>query len=573
MRLLWCTPRQSVRDSSGLDADLFVHFLGGTALYCAIATVFLCPILLPWNVLASQDGYGVSGLSLLAWNGTQTAAGYLWMHTVVTILLASAFPWVVRRACREAIQLRDEALWSVSAQSACVVLLCPPSPIPSEVWQVFDRLGSGLRLATGKQRLLEQEARRRLDHARDDLEVTLSTILAECVKTQHRKHSENESTHACLKSLISSAHTESVRHARSEFHMQRHAWHLASEMKGGTETESTNGTMKGTVILQYRDRLSAFLAAQTVHFQESPGTIRRVCSPLDDIDWRNITIGHRSASRRLHATRVLLVVLVVLWTIPIALAGSLAQLPTLATLIPALEALNRLPASVLGPIQAVLPSLFVSLVIELFDPMLRWILARRGILSLKETELAVQRYDFAFGFVQRVLNVSIASGLTAAIGQILANPNNILVVLATNFPKASNYHLNHLPYVAALTAARHLMPLRAFFTGVTRLLQSPTPRRKQQQREVRDVWHWGTLLPTYANLSCIGKSRALPFLLRWKHTYPSVLLANRPSSCSAHIHSDCTPHLAHWHRSIYYSVVGLSLLLSFRGPWTRIWLR
>ena len=106
--------------------------------------------------------------------------------------------------------------------------------------------------------------------------------------------------------------------------MQRHTLYLASKIKGETKIESTNGTMKSIVILQYRDRLLAFLAAQTVHFQESPGTIRRVCSPLDDIDWRNITIGYRSASRRLHATRVLLVVLVVLWTIPITLASSLA---------------------------------------------------------------------------------------------------------------------------------------------------------------------------------------------------------------------------------------------------------
>jgi hypothetical protein len=79
-----------------------------------------------------------------------------------------------------------------------------------------------------------------------------------------------------------------------------------------------------------------------------------------------------------------------------------------------------------------------------FPYLLRFVVASQKVATRSAIEFLVQNYYFAFLFLHLFLNVSISSGLTAVVYQLVSNVRSISTLLAQNLPKASNYFLSYL---------------------------------------------------------------------------------------------------------------------------------
>ncbi|EXJ91826.1 hypothetical protein A1O3_00376 [Capronia epimyces CBS 606.96] len=156
--------------------------------------------------------------------------------------------------------------------------------------------------------------------------------------------------------------------------------------------------------------------------------------------------------------------------------------------------LNRIPPAGVSVLQALLPTVAVSALIKLFLRVLQLLVTRRRPRTEGEAQLITQRYHFAFLFVHTVLVVSIPSGLTATMFQIVGNVNSVAAVLARNFPKASNYFLSFLALPFTSTALTLSQP-GAWLTQPLTLVQSWTPRRLLDHHRARGVVDWGLDAP------------------------------------------------------------------------------
>jgi len=119
-------------------------------------------------------------------------------------------------------------------------------------------------------------------------------------------------------------------------------------------------------------------------------------------------------------------------------------------------------------------------------------------------ELAVQRYYFAFLFVQVFFVVSVASSVGTVLKQF-SQVQNVPQLLAQNIPKSSNYFFSYLVLQALSVSAGALLQV---FPLVTWFIFAPwfdnTARKKWARTTSLNQMHWGTFFPTYANFAAIG---------------------------------------------------------------------
>lgn len=95
----------------------------------------------------------------------------------------------------------------------------------------------------------------------------------------------------------------------------------------------------------------------------TPATIG-VSSP-DEIVWENLRIGKTERVIREIAANVVIILLIIFWSIPVGIVGSLGDLDNLANNIPGLEFLKQLPEWAAGLISGLLPAVLISALLAL----------------------------------------------------------------------------------------------------------------------------------------------------------------------------------------------------------------
>ncbi|KAH1371827.1 hypothetical protein KXV22_001701 [Aspergillus fumigatus] len=109
-------------------------------------------------------------------------------------------------------------------------------------------------------------------------------------------------------------------------------------------------------------------------------------------------------------------------------------------------------------------------------------------------ETLIQRHYFTFLYVQLFLVVSISSGITTMIPDLVSGFQSIPLILARNLPKSSNYFFSYLILQAVVQTSTILFQLP---DGLWRGL-----RRGQAKHSMKRV-RWSLVYPVFANLICI----------------------------------------------------------------------
>lgn len=102
------------------------------------------------------------------------------------------------------------------------------------------------------------------------------------------------------------------------------------------------------------------------------------------------------------------------------------------------------------------------------------------------------------------LVTTLTSAASAALTQILQDPQSVTSLLSQNLPKASNFYLSYILVQCLAGAATGLLHLLDLFRHQILAKTAQNPRRMfRTWHRLRQV-HWGSVYPKFANMGVIG---------------------------------------------------------------------
>jgi len=175
--------------------------------------------------------------------------------------------------------------------------------------------------------------------------------------------------------------------------------------------------------------------------------------------------------------------LIITWTLPIALTGLLSQISYLTGVLPWLNWINRLPGWLLGYIQGILPQTVLTVLIMILPIIFRMIANCQGLSTKTAVKLSLQTYYFTFLFVQVFLTVSLSSSVTTIVQEVVHSLDSVPAVLAKSLPKANNYFFSYILLHGFSVSAGALIQVQDLINWI---IIAPfvdrTPRQKQKKQ-------------------------------------------------------------------------------------------
>jgi hypothetical protein len=181
----------------------------------------------------------------------------------------------------------------------------------------------------------------------------------------------------------------------------------------------------------------------------------------DDVLWDNMSIKWWEEWARTFVITGVVVGMVILWAIPVIWTASLSQLSTLAGTTSWLRWLDKIPQKVLQAVEGVLPALVLSILLAIVPPLLGYLAVLQGSQTGMEKQRSLQRFYFAFLFVQVFLVVSISSSSLSTLTQssTYENITSIPQLLANEIPRAANYFFSYMILQAMSTSSGTLLQI------------------------------------------------------------------------------------------------------------------
>lgn len=265
--------------------------------------------------------------------------------------------------------------------------------------------------------------------------------------------------------------------------------------------------LMNSAFVQFNHQVAAHMACQAVsHHTPNQMAPRVVEISPDDVIWDNMSMRWWESYVRPAVVIVIIVGLVIGWAFPVSFTAILSQIRTLTGTVKWLHWLANAPDEVFSIIQGILPQAILALLLVLLPIILRFLAKSQGDYTGMAVELSVQKYYFAFLFVQVFLVISISSGITTIITQITHDPQSVPAILAQNLPKASNYFFSYLLLQALSVSAGALVQIMGLIEWfLLAPLLDNTARQKWHRQTNLPNMQWGTFFPVYTNLACIGE--------------------------------------------------------------------
>ena len=199
--------------------------------------------------------------------------------------------------------------------------------------------------------------------------------------------------------------------------------------------------------------------------------------------------------------------LIIFWTIPVAVVGAISNISYLTTKVPFLGFINDIPPFILGVVTGLLPSVMLAVLMAVVPIFCRLLAKFAGAATLSQIELQTQVWYFWFQVIQVFLVTTFSSGASAVAAQIVSNPSSAPALLAENLPKASNFYLSFFIVYGLGQASMQLLAVGSLamieFVGP---FLDKTPRKKYNRWFSLAGLGWGSEYPKWTNLGVIGMS-------------------------------------------------------------------
>ncbi|KAG5357986.1 hypothetical protein CJU89_4479 [Yarrowia sp. B02] len=272
------------------------------------------------------------------------------------------------------------------------------------------------------------------------------------------------------------------------------------------KSESSSFEMMPTCMIQFGTQLDAHVACQSLSYH-NPNFMdtRLIETDHRDVIWANMRGSVYEEKVRFATATALNLALIIGWAVPVSVVGLISQISYLTELLPFLGFLNDLPDAVQGAISGILPPLLLALLMMLVPPLLTLLAYLKGISTGIRVQLDVQKYYYAFQYIQLFLVITISSGLTTTVQQIVDTPTSTPTILANNLPKAANFFMSYLILQGMITSMNNMLRVdELIFHLIALIVPSATAHKKFSRLSSISEVIWGNTFPTYTNLATIG---------------------------------------------------------------------
>ena len=251
------------------------------------------------------------------------------------------------------------------------------------------------------------------------------------------------------------------------------------------------------VFVEFYDQVTAQAAYQMVAHHKMLHMSPRVVGMVpEEIVWKNLGMTWKTASIRNMLSLAAATALIIFWSFPVAIVGSISQISTLTTVLPWLDFINSIPKPILGVVTNLLPSVMLAILVSLVPIFFRIMGKLAGKPTLSTVELRCHESFFWFQVIQVFLVTTMTSAASSAVPTIIKNPGSIPNLLATSIPRASNFYVSYIILQGLTFAASALVQIAGLilFHLLGKLLDS-TPRKMYNRWSTLSSLGWGTVFP------------------------------------------------------------------------------
>ncbi|KAI0792351.1 DUF221-domain-containing protein [Abortiporus biennis] len=271
-------------------------------------------------------------------------------------------------------------------------------------------------------------------------------------------------------------------------------------------TESQTYNPLNSAFVLFNQQIAAHLAAQSLTHHEPYRMGKKYINLApEDVIWSNLNMNPYEARVRMAIGWGITAGLIILWAFPVAFVGAVSNIHALCVQYSWLAWICGLPPIVVGIISGILPPLLLAILMMLLPIILRLLSKFEGTPQRTGVELSLMTRFFIFQVIHSFLIVTLASGIIAALPQLLNNPGSIPTLLAQNLPKASTFFLTYVILQGLSgTAAGFLtiVPLIMYYFKL--FILGSTPRSIYGIKYTGRTVSWGTLYPVTTLLVVIS---------------------------------------------------------------------
>ncbi|KAG9557509.1 DUF221-domain-containing protein, partial [Aureobasidium melanogenum] len=370
-------PDQFVLNHQTLDNYLFIRYFRMLTYICLVGTIITWVFLLRVNY---TGGGSQSELDMFTFSNVSDPNKLYW-HALCAWLFLGFVMFVITKETLYYINLRQAYLTTprnATRMSTRVVLFTGvPDDMRHEKWIKADFFGvKRVWLATDCTEL-EKLVNNMNDTAiaLEESEITLSTIATK-KHLKGEKHFANDPERAgtATQQWIAPNERPSKRIAMvgrrlDAIEMYREQLKAVIPKVEALQKRHVQGYEKllPAAFVEFETQRAAQLAYSDP-FWKQPGKMEAatigIASP-DEIVWPNLAIGKPERWVRTIIANTIIILLIVFWSVPVGLVGSLADIDNLAQSFPPLAFVNKLPASTKGAIGGLLPTLLISAILAL----------------------------------------------------------------------------------------------------------------------------------------------------------------------------------------------------------------
>ncbi|KAJ5688862.1 hypothetical protein N7462_003254 [Penicillium macrosclerotiorum] len=505
---------------SSLDGYLFLRFLRVLCAICAFGCLITWPILLP---IHATGGNGNTQLDILSFSNVANPKRY-YANVVVALIFFTFVFYIVTRESLYYANLRQAYLnspaYASRISSRTVLFMSVPEAYKNEtklrhvfgdsierIWITSDckkleklvdeRDKMAFKLEAAETKFIRRANKRRQKAVKNG-EFSSDTCL-DCESSNPGwSHKVKRPTHR-LK--LFGQKVDSIHWYRSELAR------LTKDVEA-LQKKHQDGDVKqlSAMFVQFATQSDAQIALQTLsHHQPFHMTPRFIGISPQEIVWSALNLSWWQRIIRKFAVQGGLGALVIFWSFPAALVGTISNITYLCKIITPLKFILHLPDFIKGAIEGLLPSAALVALMALVPIICRICARRAGVPSLARVELFTQSAHFVFQVVQVFLVTTLTSAASAATAQIIKNPLSAKDLLAQNLPKATNFYISYFLLQGLSMSSMALVQIASalIFKFVTTFF-AYSPRRLFRRWAELGSLSWGNVFPVFTNMGVIA---------------------------------------------------------------------
>ena len=531
-------PDSYVLNHHTLDGFLLLRYLKISVTICFVGCIMTWPVLFPVN---ATGGGGQKQLDLIAFGNVLNTKNRFYAHTFVAWIFFTFVFYVVMRESIYYINLRQayllSPLYANRMSSRTVLFTSVPKDYLDEgklrrmfgkqvknLWIANDcqeiedlveqRDKVAMKLEAAETKLVKMSNKARLEEAKkgshheEGAELDNNAVDGESGSVAARWVQPKQRPTHRLKFLIGKK-VDTINWCRSELE------HLIPTIDAKQASyRAGEGKFICSVFVEFYTQTEAQAAYQSLaHHQPLHMSPRFIGISPEEVIWKNLNMNWAKRIIMNIATSAFVIALIIFWAIPVAFVGALSNISSLSKgtppnppLLPWLSFINKIPPTILGLVQGLLPSVLLAVLMALLPIILRKMAKMAGKPSVASVELRVQNTYFLFQVIQVFLVTTVTSSASASVVAIIGDPSSVTSLLGQDLPKASNFYISYFIVQGLTISAGAVLQLVGIilFRVLGKFLDS-TPRKMYKRFVSLSGLGWGTVFPVYTLLTVIGE--------------------------------------------------------------------